>query len=103
MEQNGIIVHYVIRVALDGGDVFETTTQFTTYLNNTLRPYSTYNFSVAAATGVGTGPFSPVITANTPEAGMSLKTCNRMCGCMCVAVLKNPHASVVVSFFLVIP
>ena len=40
-------------------------------LATALRPYSTYNFSVAAATGVGTGPFSTVITVNTPEAGMS--------------------------------
>ena len=89
-------------MALEGGDTFETVTRSTTYLNNTLRPYSTYNFSVAAATSVGTGPFSPVITVNTPEAGMSFEACSKMCGCVC-GVPKKPHAPMVVSFFLVIP
>ena len=87
---------------MEGGDIFETVTQSTTYLNNTLRPYSTYNFSVAAATSVGTGPFSHVITVNTPEAGTSFEDCSKMCGCM-RGVPKKPHGPMVVSFFLVIP
>lgn len=53
---------------MESGEVFQTFAQSTSYRNDTLIPYATYNFSVAAATRVGTGPFSPVITVNTPES-----------------------------------
>ena len=53
---------------MESGEVFQTFAQSTSYRNDTLIPYAMYNFSVAAATRVGTGPFSPFITVNTPES-----------------------------------
>ena len=59
---------------MESGETFQTFAQSTSYRNDTLIPYATYNFSVAAATSVGTGPFSPVITVNTPESSTFLLT-----------------------------
>ena len=68
-QQNGIIINYVVRVAVEGG----TATYFnstTTYIVITsLRPYTTYEYSIAAETSAGMGPFSSINTIRTDEAG----------------------------------
>ena len=66
-EQNGKIVQYIVEVA---NNQTGETQQFSTpdnSLNIILKPYRTYMLLVAAATGIGLGPFSDPETVVTPE------------------------------------
>ena len=70
-QQNGIIVQYTVRVVSVDGEVSVTLDSASIDISvTTLRPYTTYNCSIAAETSIGRGPFSSVITAQTDEAGI---------------------------------
>ena len=72
-DQNGIIVLYTINVTVaDSGELFQLTSTTTSLTVTTLRPFTSYFCIIAASTSVGIGPFSTVITLQTPEDGMSL-------------------------------
>ena len=74
-EQNGIIILYTINVTIAGsGEMFQLTSTTTSLTVSTLRPFTTYFCIIAASTSVGIGPFSMVVTLQTPEDGMSLIT-----------------------------
>ena len=69
-KQNGEIVQYVIRASvLETGENFELTESEQSLELNTLKPYRSYEFSIAAATSVGLGPYSSIVSVETPEDG----------------------------------
>ena len=69
-EQNGVIINYVINVTeADSGVSFQLFSTNTTLLVESLFPFTTYNLLIAASTSVGTGPFSMLLTLQTPEDG----------------------------------
>jgi len=68
-EQNGIIRHYeVVLLAIHTGETHNQTSTTTSITVTSLRPYTTYNCTVAAET-VATGPFTTAIIVQTPQAG----------------------------------
>lgn len=70
--QNGNITHYVINasvVAVDSPEMFQRFSDSTTLTVNDLIPFTTYLLIVAASTSVGIGPFTPILTVQTPEDG----------------------------------
>ena len=68
--RNGIITYYIINAtALDTGDIIQYITPDLNLTLNSLTPFSTYAFIIAARTSVGTGPFSRDITIQTLEDG----------------------------------
>lgn len=69
--QNGKILYYTVVLILSTGShpTHSITTNSTKIQLPHLRPFSEYSFSVAASTGVGSGPFIEPVTINTPEAG----------------------------------
>ena len=72
-QQNGIIILYTINVTVaDSGEMFQLTSTTTSLTVSTLQPFTTYFCSIAASTSVGMGPFSTVITLQTPEDGTLL-------------------------------
>jgi len=70
-EANGVISGYVVTALNTNSDESDSVTTVTvsTEYTATTEPYSTYLFSVAARTVVGTGPVSPEILVETPEEG----------------------------------
>jgi len=69
-DQNGNITSYVINANVVGsGETFQFISESTIYEIDTLTPYTTYSFLIAASTSVGTGPFSIELTFQTPEEG----------------------------------
>ena len=71
--QNGIIILYTINVTVaDSGEMFQLTSTTTSLTVSTLQPFTTYFCIIAASTSVGMGPFSTVVTLQTPEDGMLL-------------------------------
>ena len=69
-EQNGVVINYVINVTeAKSGVNFQLSSTNTSLFVNTLQPFTTYNFLIAAATSVGVGPFSRLFTLQTPEDG----------------------------------
>ena len=72
-QQNGIIIFYTINVTVaDSGEMFQLTSTTTSLTVSTLQPFTTYFCIIAASTSVGMGPFSTVVTFQTPEDGMLL-------------------------------
>ena len=72
-QQNGIIILYTINVTVaDSGEMFQLTSTTTSLTVSTLQPFTTYFCIIAASTSVGMGPFSTVVTFQTPEDGMLL-------------------------------
>ena len=68
--RNGIIRDYIINVtALDTEENSQYVTSDRNLTLDSLMPFSTYAFIVAARTAVGAGPFSTVITIRTLEDG----------------------------------
>ena len=65
----GYIVSYTILIeeALVGGNITTVVVMDTNSTLTELLPYTYYNFSVAASTRIGTGPFDTV-TIQTPQA-----------------------------------
>ena len=72
-EQNGVIISYVINVTEAGsGASFQLVASTnTSRVVSNLQPFTTYDFLIAAATTVGLGPFSRLLTIQTPEDGES--------------------------------
>ena len=72
-QQNGIIILYTINVTVaDSGEMFQLTSTTTSLTVSTLQPFTTYFCIIAASTPVGMGPFSTVVTLQTPEDGTLL-------------------------------
>lgn len=72
--RNGIITGYIINItALDTGEISQFITPDRNLMLNSLTPFSTYAFIIAARTSVGAGPFSTDITIQTFEDGMRSK------------------------------
>ena len=70
-DHNGIITGYVVYYSrVDTGTTFTIDSTTTSVDIEMLRPYTTYLFSVAAETRVGSGPFSPSVQHTTAEDGM---------------------------------
>ena len=70
-DQNGVIVMYSVNLTLLGGGGLaqQYTTSNTSIVVSNLLPYRYYTCIVAAATMVGTGPYSIIVTIQTPQAG----------------------------------
>ena len=69
-DRNGIIIGYVINVTnTRRSETLQYTSNTTALTLSTLSPYTTYYCIVAARTSVGAGPFSTVITLDTPQDG----------------------------------
>ena len=75
--QNGVITGYVINLKIVGS---EEVTQYSSSSENitigSLHPFTTYSFTVAAQTSVGTGPYTTNSTVITPEDGIALPLYN---------------------------
>lgn len=71
--RNGIITQYLINISVsETGERFQRIVDgmaATLTLNN-LHPYYEYTYVIAAATSVGTGPFSVRSTVRMPQDGM---------------------------------
>jgi len=69
-EQNGIIISYTVRVvAVESGADFQVLSASTGVRIDTLEPNTMYDFSVAAMTSVGRGPFTSIVNITTPQEG----------------------------------
>lgn len=65
-DQNGVIILYIINITvLETEDSFQLNSSTTTLTVTSLRPFRTYECSIAAATLVGLGPFSTSIIVKT--------------------------------------
>ena len=70
MQQNGVIRSYIVNLTEAAtGLVYQYTVNHTSILIEGLVSYSTYFTQVAAVT-TASGPFSDLVYAVTPEAGM---------------------------------
>ena len=71
-DQNGVIISYTISVSVqETGESFIYTTSDTTYSFTALKPYRTYDITIAASTSVGTGPYSDIFMLTTAESSKS--------------------------------
>lgn len=79
---NGILQYYHVQIVeLVTSSVIEVNENLTHIVISSLHPYYEYNVTVAAATVVGTGPFSSPLTTTTAEDSES-----------CCAILTiKPH------------
>ena len=74
-DQNGVIISYTISVSVqETGESFTYTTSDTTYSFTALKPYRTYDITIAASTSIGTGPFSSSYVLVTLEEGKYIST-----------------------------
>ena len=70
-KRNGIIILYIIRViSVDEGTTMYFNSSALSTTVTSLKPYTTYECSVAAETSAGRGPFSSAVTVETDEAGI---------------------------------
>ena len=70
-QRNGIITLYIIRVvSVDAGTTAYYNSSVPSATVTSLKPYTTYECSIAAETSAGRGPFSSPITVQTDEAGI---------------------------------
>ena len=68
--QNGIIVIYYINVTVaETEQMLEFSSNMTSLSVATLMPHRTYLCKIAAATSIGVGPYSSLITLYTPQDG----------------------------------
>ena len=65
--RNGIITGYTVRVTAASSATFQRSTTATSYTLSSLSPFTHYNYSVAAKTVIGTGPFSHIASVQTQE------------------------------------
>ncbi len=68
--------------ALNTGEKFTFFSVDRNFTLNSLMPHSTYVFVIAAATDVGTGPTSHLVSLLTHEEGKMHNICTRVCVCM---------------------
>lgn len=69
--QNGKIILYTITVTyVETGATYSLTTTNTMLTVSSLTPFKTYQFSVAASTAVGQGPYTPQLSVTTLMDGM---------------------------------
>ena len=69
-EQNGVIRRYTVNITTaETGQQIQLTTADTLITAENLHPHYNYRISVAAIT-VATGPFSAVLSQQTPQDGM---------------------------------
>ena len=70
--QNGVITGYVINLTLTvgSGDISQYSSSSDNITVGSLHPFTTYDFTVAAQTSVGTGPYTTSSTVMTPEDGI---------------------------------
>ena len=54
---------------VDTGETYELSTAETSLTVGTLKPYMNYQFTVAASTAIGQGPFTHQFSVRTPEDG----------------------------------
>lgn len=72
-DRNGDIIGYSVNVtAIEIGDKFHLSLMGTSLTQSFLRPFTTYEFRLAALTPAGVGPFSSVYRINTPEDGNNI-------------------------------
>ena len=72
-ETNGIVIGYIVRVTgQDSNEMIELQTNETNIQVDSLHPFYSYVFTVAARTEAGRGPFSSVVYLQLPSAGMSV-------------------------------
>ena len=70
VDQNGNITAYIINASVVGsGETFQVVSESTFLELDTLAPYTTYSFVIAASTSVGMGPFSIEVMIQTQEEG----------------------------------
>ena len=71
-QHNGVLTGYVINVAiLENNSSFSRISQNSSLIlgQDTLKPFRTYTFAIAAMTVVGVGPTGDLITIKTPPTG----------------------------------
>ena len=69
-QQNGPIVTYtIVIVTVETAESLQLTTNDTNLILDSLIPYTTYEWTVAAHTTVGMGPFSSPATVRTSPDG----------------------------------
>ena len=69
-QHNGVLTGYVINVAiLENNGSFSQISQNSSFTLDTLKPFRTYTFAIAAMTVVGVGPTGDLITIKTPPTG----------------------------------
>ena len=67
-DQNGVITLYTVNVtSVTAGYMMTLSTSDTELTVTELDPFTLYNFTVAAATSIGSGPFSDPVQAMTTE------------------------------------
>lgn len=70
VHQNGNITAYIINASVVGsGETLQFFSDSTLLELDTLAPYTTYSFVIAASTSVGMGPFSTEVVIQTQEEG----------------------------------
>lgn len=68
--QNGVIRHYFLNISAPALNDYRTEVSTLNSITiHNLRPFTTYYFSVAAATTIANGPFSVSVEVQTPEDG----------------------------------
>ena len=81
--QNGILTEYVVNISVaDSGEQLQyrtTTGSASSLLISSLHPDYTHTYIVAAATAVGTGPFSTPRSVRMPEDGESTTKLVHVC------------------------
>ena len=74
-DRNGIITMYTVNVtSVTAGYVMTLSTSDTELTVTNLDPFTLYNFTVAAATSIGSGPFSDPVQAMTAEGSECPRT-----------------------------
>ena len=69
-QHNGVLTGYVVNVAiLENNGSFSQISQNSSFTLDTLKPFRTYTFAIAAMTVVGVGPIGDLITIKTPPTG----------------------------------
>ena len=69
-QHNGVLTGYVVNVAiLENNGSFSQISQNSSFTLDTLKPFRTYTFAIAAMTVVGVGPTGDLITIKTPPTG----------------------------------
>ena len=74
-DQNGVIIRYTVNISvLVTMQMFQLFADNNSIMVSSLRPYTTYSFTIAAETAVGVGPFSGAYMVMTATDGKKHKT-----------------------------